>query len=1698
MLGCLRDGGALAGKLFLCHLHALTTHCLPDKLTGRTGTEEALRILGSAAVQSDGHLQEEDLDLLHRIGCISPVRDRRAVIEWSSSAPPAAQSDAFCQLVAATLGRAKLSQLCLSSSSFSSSSDQKGKVFRNLPRSYEPLVRRAVARASAYCVSQYGATQHLAATPDDKYTGPGGWAEKYGEFEAFRLARHMIHSKDQAVLLHPVRPLGEGRKFFHTCPGDASASAHVPTRVEFNMGWLVNPSTVPASTWFRVLQELGLMRRSGSGSADRRYGEVLFLAGLLFAPSARPELVQLLLTVATAPTTTSEPGGSAGNLAAGIDRHLLGLDDGLDVLELLAALTSDVSSLPVSSDQSGQSPVKRAPFSTHSAPRGFVSVEDLFKQPPPPPPIRPSPPEMSRERVKHETCDKRPMHPELLRRLLQDLRGMFRLEHEHKYAEELSRGIDALQDSGTETLARLPGLPTEGGGGIRGLLEHMDTCRRDVADRFATIHAAVQGATPEGLLAVSPMLLLERLSRRHRAKLPDGWLRCLVDYAVSITALQRAERLVRAADSGRKLARELLNVGHENWDPIAFPDWLLLEVEMGILIRPVQKRVALAMMQPPGKRNCVMQLNMGEGKSSVIVPMVASALADGSRLVRVIVARPQSKQMTHTLVRALGGLLDCRICQLSFSRDFRHEGSNACRLAGMRAQCVEYLETGGIMVAQPEHILSLKLSGVEAALLPCNRSEAAKTAKALLDLQHLFDTRSRDVVDESDEILSITSELSYAMGLEAAIDLGPLRWRLIQSVLKLVAEIAPAIRREHPDKLEVSPELEGRFPRIRILNEAGAAVLADRLVQRICDEGLAGFAHIVGQKQHVREAALRYIHQLEPSASDVALKRWRVNYGRASNRSPPTRLAVPFHAKDLPTPRSEFSHPDVVIILTCLSYYYGGLSDDELFGLIERLLLSVGGERVYLSWVQSAPNGIPSAFRQLDTINIRDRQQCADEVFPHLRYLRSVINYYLTNTLFAREMRESSQKLSESSWSIAKAKPQPTTGFSGTNDVKCLLPLSIESLDLGEQRHTNALVLNHLLRPENTVRDVFPAAEPPGPLDHGPSPDLELLRRIAGRCSLAMIPAADASAAVFSDNDEDMCVVTRDGTAEPFLTSLYAANTASCLIFLDEAHTRGTDLRLPDDYRAAVTLGPALTKDRLVQGPSPCMRMRELGQGQSVTFFVSAEIRRKITTLRGMPKDGDIGVGDVLAWSISETWHESQRLMPLWAVLGLRHQHQKLLWDQADTGAGYNLSREAAVQFLEIEALSLRDRYSPDHGGQTRRDLDRAIAAAAPDAQRSEVARIRERCEAFGASGPQRTSALEEEQERELLVERGKDRPEAPAQPMPVKPLTPSLHKDVEAFIVAGTVRHNSAAFMPAFDALARSSVARFSRDLRLPPGLLLVTADFARTVDLPAATGCVSDAYQRPVQWIATTPTRSKCGVTAVVLSPWEANALMPAIRAGGTAATLHLFAPRTSLATRSAEDLLLYATPAPPPAWRAPRTLVLTLLLFAGQLYLRTYHDYVDMCRFLGVPYRAGSEEEEGEEKDQTRDGERCVFGPTAVPFFLGLIGRIRHPCADISTTDIGHILAGDMLPPTAFSGPDLDGTIGGLIADGHRCLGSDNPETHTECVTDNVSSAFQPLAAFKANNRWAILSEAGDGKHRLNSDVFLAYAGKVCGFL
>lgn len=169
------------------------------------------------------------------------------------------------------------------------------------------------------------------------------------------------------------------------------------------------------------------------------------------------------------------------------------------------------------------------------------------------------------------------------------------------------------------------------------------------------------------------------------------------------------------------------------------------------MFRPTQIEVAARMMEPGEGKSMVMQLNMGEGKSSVIVPLLAATLADCSRLVRVVVLKPLLRTAVDSLTYKLDGLLDRKIMVLPCCRDVNLSSTDVITMKELYEECVG---DRGVVVTLPEYILSFKLMGLERV-----RAGDTQTASSLLALQKWLDLRARDVLDESDEILHVKYQL---------------------------------------------------------------------------------------------------------------------------------------------------------------------------------------------------------------------------------------------------------------------------------------------------------------------------------------------------------------------------------------------------------------------------------------------------------------------------------------------------------------------------------------------------------------------------------------------------------------------------------------------------------------------------------------------------------------------------------------------------------------------------------------------------------------------------------------------------------------------------------------------------------------------------------------------------------------------------
>ncbi|RYO87685.1 hypothetical protein DL766_002059 [Monosporascus sp. MC13-8B] len=189
-----------------------------------------------------------------------------------------------------------------------------------------------------------------------------------------------------------------------------------------------------------------------------------------------------------------------------------------------------------------------------------------------------------------------------------------------------------------------------------------------------------------------------------------------------------------------------------------------------------------------------------------------------------------------------------------------------------------------------------------------------------------------------------------------------------------------------------------------------------------------------------------------------------------------------------------------------------------------------------------------------------------------------------------------------------------------------------------------------------------------------------------------------------------------------------------------------------------------------------CMRMRKLGRGQSVTFFIPQEIQERIRNCASLDTNAPLTVTDVLLWSISETWTDTEKSIPLWAMQGFRHQRQEVIWNNKIAhGSELTLESRDLQGYFEDEAMSLEERYHPSH--QTTGHVFSSLAADKELAQRKEqVDRIRATCERYQIASFS-SATLSEEQERELAPEMEQER--QTERPNLMEPKQHTIHRDV-------------------------------------------------------------------------------------------------------------------------------------------------------------------------------------------------------------------------------------------------------------------------------------------------------------------------------
>ncbi|KAI9432129.1 hypothetical protein H4582DRAFT_1999398 [Lactarius indigo] len=1212
------------------------------------------------------------------------------------------------------------------------------------------------------------------------------------------------------------------------------------------------------------------------------------------------------------------------------------------------------------------------------------------------------------------------------------------LQHNHEpllqlYGNDLGKSHHEFTRQNVSQLAQLGTIPSHDS-----LRLYRDECSRrkelmfsELSEALAPTKGAEKVLDIAGLWPrITPRSVLRQLARNRIGSLPDQWKPVIKRYAVAFLKYQQSQRLLELAfwQKNEAFFREIETIC-EDTGAESTHDWLLIQIEANFLARPVQLSIAREMIAPTSKRSISLQLNMGEGKSSVIIPLVSSTLANGSNLMRVVTPKPLSNQMFELLVSRLSGLANRPIFYVPFSRSLRLETSLVQNIGDLYRRCVN---EGGVLVIQPEHILSQKLTRINLFLTSHSNREKSSIANDLGVLGDWVAKVSRDVLDESDEILHVRYQLVYTAGEQMPVDDHPNRWLTTQEVLSRLKVHAMRLRSKYPKLLEFNQTRRG-FPTVRILDRT----ISQQISSLIVDDALGGALStlpLAVLSPPIREAIRRFVISKHVTDEDREMifsrcagsslwsgilllrgllmdgegilgyvleqRRWRVDYGLDPSR---TLLAVPYRAKDVPSLRAEFGHPDVAIALTCLSYYYGGLSKDQMLQCFDLLAKLDDPDKEYHQWVASEED-LPATLRQLNGVNIKDDTVVNELLVPLFLRNTRVVDFYLSRVVFPRSAGEFPSKLPTSAWDLVEDKENITTGFSGTNDNRYLLPTSITQEDPVSELRTNALVLQYLLQPENDFyeciggsngeqesaaaflqRLVKKEPEIRVLLDVG-AQMLELQNEDLARHWLSLRP--DILAAVFFNDSDHLTVLTQSGSLEPFSSSPYNRQLERCVVYLDDAHTRGTDLKLPPGTRAAVTLGPKVTKDRLVQG---CMRMRQLGKGHSVMFFAPAEVDRCI---RGLIPSGEasgssgshIRVLDVLRWAMHETCEDIRRHLPHWAQQGLDHHKRFAAYKQYSSTGNKGALRDA---WMQPESRTLEQTYDP---------ILRAGGAGAFIAIK-EIPALRERIEQLSVI-KSIDVRVAEEQEREVNHEMETER--QVQQPVKVRPAQDIVHEDIRTFVKTGKVPSPSnyiySLFVPTGVDKELGLAAAWSPSPFATAGFVTTTTN---------SVGANLTDYLRPVNWILSSGSGKYS--TVIVISPYEANELLPIIRKSKEV-QLHIYAPRVAASMRSFSDLAFYSIPeSVAETWTAPAHVRTLLNLFAGQLYFDNREEYERVCVLLGLHMAhpgAAQIEVDGFVLPAHRTGEESPFTTSAIATFKKLTG-LRRKGMGYGGTDLGRVL-------------------------------------------------------------------------------------------
>lgn len=599
-----------------------------------------------------------------------------------------------------------------------------------------------------------------------------------------------------------------------------------------------------------------------------------------------------------------------------------------------------------------------------------------------------------------------------------------------------------------------------------------------------------------------------------------------------------------------------------------------------------------------------------------------------------------------------------------------------------------------------------------------------------------------------------------------------------------------------------------------------------------------------------------------------------------------------------------------------ISYFslYPGLSETQLHEVFKILEQQQNSGEIYEGWIRSVSHQlVDESIQSYTGVNLSDPKQRNELVFPLFKHNMYVIDYWLSNLVFPREAKTFEHKLMCTAWDLVSDNFTHTvSGFSGTNDTKNILPLPITQNDLKELEQTNDNVRNILLRDENSGYNRLPAnvrgleilmklskANIPVLLDAGACM-LELNNEQVARQWLNFVDPAKFDATVYFNTNDVLMTVDRNGIITEYDYSVYRNKLDRCLVYLDDGHTRGTDLKFPLNWKACVTLSGDITRDKTVQA---CMRMRLLGRGHSIVFVASYEADVRIREVCNLGREARPTNKHVIEFICHNSRRFEEENTVHWSSSAFNYTKKLVAHKLHDNAEADDELLMLNLKCKENEYVTLTDMYGVKEAAlltqistnqfdklaetyQNNSDI-LVLIKSINNAVKDKLTKQAPRLQRF-------TQSFDEEQEKELEHELEEQR--QVERPPPAVAAIPIYDELLENIITSGATTQSfrtiliKKGIVQLYESLLdKPMYKKYKNDPSPYADNLYVTRDCIRVVEDQC-----SDEFLRPIWWIAHISHRTGNDIF-VLLSSFETNSLLPLFRKSTRSALLS-YRPRLS----------------------------------------------------------------------------------------------------------------------------------------------------------------------------------------------------------